>query len=225
MSCARHTRAIAVELTHDLADDAGTSRAPGASHLIPSGTGCGATPGGLAVARRGRRSVTGRHTPGRTRASHRDVSVMFSSFSGMSTTYLAIRAIIGRPLISTGAPLRGLVEDGHMDRIERWASIPGDFWRALLAPPQVLRALARVDWASTAGRSSVTSRCVLTDRAIIQLHVDEWTRIRRRSTAYRMGEHRGYSDGGSTPTRNFCLSEMTIALDLRCAPPRRARPL
>ena len=154
---------------------------------------------------------------------------MFSSFSGMSTTwsFLAIRAIIAR----LGAHFDWRAASGHnwgMDtwtRIERGGFYPKAVQRALrraLGTAEPLATLCQVD--TGFDRGSVFRHLTvasLTDRAIVQLHVDEMDggSATIATAVHRVGDIAGYStmEVYTDPENASGLSEMTIALDLKGA--------
>jgi len=147
----------------------------------------------------------------------------------MSTTwsFLAIRAIIAR----LGAHFDWRAASGHnwgMDtwtRIERGGFYPKAVQRALrraLGTAEPLATLCQVD--TGFDRGSVFRHLTvasLTDRAIVQLHVDEMDggSATIATAVHRVGDIAGYStmEVYTDPENATGLSEMTIALDLKGA--------
>jgi len=147
----------------------------------------------------------------------------------MSTTwsFLAIRAIIAR----LGAHFDWRAASGHnwgMDtwtRIERGGFYPKAVQRALrraLGTAEPLATLCQVD--TGFDRGSVFRHLTvasLTDRAIVQLHVDEMDggSATIATAVHRVGDIAGYStmEVYTDPENASGLSEMTIALDLKGA--------
>ena len=154
---------------------------------------------------------------------------MFSSFSGMSTTwsFLAIRAIIAR----VGAHFDWRAASGHNWRMDTWTRIErGGFYpkavqralRRALGAAEPLATLCQVDTGFDRGtvfrHLTIAS---LTDRAIVQLHVDEMDAgsATIATAVHRVGDIAGYStmEVYTDPENATGLSEMTIALDLKGA--------